>query len=230
MTMAVTTSPGLMARLKDATAELHRHAETRALQKSLLAAAISTADFRSYLIELHAIHEALENALTTWRARRPELANVFDDRQRRAADLAADISALAARAGLKSDTSDGATNARCDLVRFIDEQTTFGFMPLLGCLYVLEGSMNGNKFIARALARAWQTHERDGLRYLDPYGSEQQQMWQRFRAAMDALEASEDDINSAVEAACLTFQSIAMISDEVLRGCERPLQSNEAVS
>jgi len=206
-----------MASLKDATAALHRHAETRAFQKSLLKGTATPACYRAYLIELLAIHSALERELMRWRERMPSLAGVFMDDQRRAADLQDDIVALSALAQLHDPSQQGtATQARSRLVQFIEDCAERSVMPLLGCLYVLEGSMNGNAYIARALTGAWNINDQAGLYYLDPYGPAQRETWQRFRVAMNGLDVTEDDIASATQAACMTFEAIAHISDEVL--------------
>lgn len=216
MVMTTTESPELMASLKEATAELHRYAETRPFQKSLLTGTAMPATFRRYLIELHAIHNALEQVLCDWRARRPELASVFNDDQRRAADLEADIAALSAHIALENATErNEATGARTVLLAFIDAHAHSNVFAILGCFYVLEGSMNGNKFIARALAKAWGIELNIGLSYLDPYGEQQRANWQRFREAMNRLDVTPEDVEAAVHAACLTFETIARISDEV---------------
>src|SRR5690606_5322893 len=48
---------------------------------------------------------------------------------------------------------------------------------LLGIQYVFEGSTNGARFIARSIRMAYGLEDRDGTRYLDPYGDAQRANW-----------------------------------------------------
>ena len=68
-------------------------------------------------------------------------------------------------------------------------------MALLGILYVLEGSTNGSKFIARKVRPAYELPATgEGSAYLDPYGDVQPARWQEFKAAMDALNLPAADV------------------------------------
>lgn len=211
------TAPSLMARLKEATADLHRHAETRTLQRSLVTGVLPPATYRAYLIELHALHAALEAALAPLADEQPALAFLRDGALRHSANIAHDLATLAGGQPEACAAIDGGTAARRELVQFImDAASRRQILALLGSLYVLEGSMNGNRFIARALRKSWRLSGSECLRYLDPYGDGQQPAWQRFREAMDALHVTPEDVNAAVEAACRTFDALARISDDVL--------------
>jgi len=87
-------------------------------------------------------------------------------------------------------------------------------LSLLGQLYVLEGSTNGAKVLARVLSRAWRT-DGAGLSSLDPYGDEQPERWSAFKLEMDALGLDEQAQAGLVEAARETFLAIADISDQI---------------
>lgn len=214
-------SASLMQQLKVSTAELHKFAESRELQRALFKGAASPVTFRRYLIELHAVHVALERGLAMWRAQQPELASVFSDEQMHSRNLELDIVSLARLTDSTAAAEFGArTSAAKKLIELLAEQTGDDPFALLGCLYVLEGSMNGNRFLYRALSKAWQIDRHGGLRYLDPYGDAQQENWQKFRLAMDALDANETNIARAVESACRTFEAIAAISDAISAGEE----------
>jgi heme oxygenase len=87
---------------------------------------------------------------------------------------------------------------------------------LLGALYVLEGSTNGGRFLARRLRTSWGLDD-EGLSYFDPYGDEQPQRWAAFRRDMDRASFEAADEEAIVEMAKATFVAIAEVSDEVSR-------------
>ena len=90
-------------------------------------------------------------------------------------------------------------------------------MALLGILYVLEGSTNGSKFIARKVRPAYELPATgEGAAYLDPYGDVQPARWQEFKAAMDALNLPAADVAPMVVAAQETFDSIRELGAELL--------------
>jgi heme oxygenase len=84
---------------------------------------------------------------------------------------------------------------------------------LLGALYVLEGSTNGGRFLARALRKSWGL-DKDGIAYFDPYGEEQPQKWASFRKKMDSASFDVAQQDAIVEMAKATFLAIAEVSDE----------------
>ena len=87
-------------------------------------------------------------------------------------------------------------------------------VALLGALYVLEGSTNGGRFLARALRKSWDL-DGEGLAYFDPYGEEQPQKWAAFRRGMDEASFEADQEEAIIELAKTTFRAIAEVSDEV---------------
>ncbi len=66
-------------------------------------------------------------------------------------------------------------------------------LRLLGMHYVLEGSNNGSRFIARHVGRAYQLSTGPGLRYLDPYGDRQRAYWMDFKNAMGKFQFTGAD-------------------------------------
>ena len=96
----------------------------------------------------------------------------------------------------------------------VEEITTTAPVALLGALYVLEGSTNGGRFLARALRKSWDLDGK-GLAYFDPYGDEQPQKWAAFKEQMDEASFESDQEDAIVEMAKATFIAIADVSDEV---------------
>ena len=82
-------------------------------------------------------------------------------------------------------------------------------------LYVLEGSTNGSKFIARAIRREYGLGEGPGASYLDPHGELQQERWQAFKRDMDDVGFTETEASAIIDAACRMFRALTDVSDEL---------------
>jgi len=189
--------------LKTHTAELHRRAETRPFQKSLVSGNLDRNSLCLYLAQLGCVHEALEEVIAC-----PELAAFHPLTSSHSQRIEADLRAL----GGVSEVLEPA-QTRAD--RLLAEARSDPWFAL-GALYVLEGSMNGNRFIARALAPALQLAPgAEGLSYWDPYGPAQRQRWADFRAALDKLKLSEAQRARVLAGAEFMFEAVMDISDAV---------------
>ncbi|NCY23254.1 biliverdin-producing heme oxygenase, partial [bacterium] len=89
---------------------------------------------------------------------------------------------------------------------------------LMGIFYVFEGSKNGARFIAKALAKAWGLSDTASFRYLDPHGEEQRGLWVKFRADMDAIAWTPTEQDQMVQAAQATFDAISSLDDAIHAG------------
>lgn len=196
-----------MELLKEATAEQHRDAESRQLQKAMVQGRISDALFGSWLGQMFLVHRALDEAVRQAAASHPVLGDIVRDEGLHVANLRDD---LAAR-GVEADTV-SALRATSGLVEAIGAAARDEPLALLGYNYVLEGSMNGNTYIARALARSLPGASR---RYLDPYGDAQRPMWQAYRERMNSAGFNAASAAAMLAAAREMFSGIAAMSDEV---------------
>jgi heme oxygenase len=199
----------IMQRLKVETADLHTYAERRPLQGEMLKGSIARSRYGAYLGQLMLVHRTLEATLTE-HASRADLDCVFKPHQRRHDDLRTDLAFLEVDADAIEPLP-----ATSRLIEQIQTVATDHPVALLGMLYVLEGSTNGSKFIAKGMMRTHNMQPGPGLRYLDPYGDAQMKHWQAFKADMDAMELNEQQADAIVDAAKHMFQAIADISDEV---------------
>jgi heme oxygenase len=202
----------VMQRLKTETRDLHTHAETRALQRAIAAGEVARTTFSAYLGQLYHVHRSLESALENSRGTIPIVAALATGDRMRVPDLERDLAFF----GVNRDELAAGESAR----RFseqIEQTRKTDPVALLGALYVLEGSTNGGRFLARALRKSWDL-DGEGLSYFDPYGDEQPQKWAAFKQQMDdaSLEAGQED--AIVEMAKVTFHAIADVSDEVSAG------------
>ena len=83
-------------------------------------------------------------------------------------------------------------------------------LALLGFHYVLEGSTNGNHFLAKGLRKALGLEDR-GVSYLDPYGKDQRRKWSQFKVDMDAAGFDESEVEIIKASACRAFELIGGI-------------------
>lgn len=200
---------GVMGLLKASTEEQHRDAERRALQRDLVRGSLPVTDYALWLGQMLLLHEALWRGIRDGRGQVPALADVVKDEGLHAANLRRDLAAL----GRDPDAVEplpGTSRALAEIERTALSEP----LALLGFNYVLEGSMNGNRFIARAL--------RDGpagtaVSYLDPYGDAQRARWEAYRARMNEVELDDGEASRLVEAARAMFSFIAEMSDDVTR-------------
>jgi heme oxygenase len=202
-----------MARLKDETAQQHRHAESRPLQRSLGKGDISRELYRDYLGQLYHLHAALEEAVQRCSDCHRGFGIVIKQQHARQPQLCDDLTEL----GTQPQTI-MLLEATSAAVARIEEIAQCQPVALLGSVYVLEGSNNGSKFLARALAgRLGLAPGRPGLSYFDPYGDQQRDVWMQFKTDMDAVGFDATEQDAIIGAAHAMFDDIAAISDDVHR-------------
>lgn len=197
----------IMARLRDETADLHRQAETREFQQRMFRGALTRPEYLAWLGQMWLVHRALESALAERLGADPRFVAVHPEQfkaERLAADRAelggADPEPLPAAAGLVARI---ATAASAEPLR------------LLGYHYVLEGSTNGNRILARRLLPALGLDPAAAGRYLDPYGEQQREIWARFRSQMQEIELTPAESDLLVDAAREIFAAISDLSNEL---------------
>ncbi len=204
------TPASIMDRLRIETRELHTYAETRPLQKALIKGSLPRETYVEYLGQMLLVHAALEGEIRKHTSSHRAFAAVWREYQEREGNLRADLESL----GVDPVTIEPlpATRATVEMIERASHETP---MTLLGMLYVLEGSTNGSRFIARAIARAYNLEPGPGLSYLDPYGEKQTALWQQFKDDMNSVGFENDEMDALVESAKHMFQAIADISDDL---------------
>lgn len=207
---AITPGSGIMVRLRTATAEQHAKAESHPFQRGLASGALPIASYIRELEQRLIVHRAIEPALRQLLEQRPELRRVVTADQFQEAYLLEDLAALG------GSTSPELTSGTRWLLERIAERVAANPESVLGYHYVLEGSNNGSRFIARAIRRAYGLGVGAGTRYLDPYGEAQPGKWAGFKAGMDEAEFAEPSRESMIEAAREMFDGIARTSDDLL--------------
>jgi len=205
------TVDSIMGHLRESTRGLHKDAESRPLQRAMARGTLSRGDYVMYLGQLRHVHAAIETALDAVIGTCPGLARVFTDERRRVPDLDRDLEVF--------DVIPEKVPVLPSTKEFMDRVhrlATSEPVALLGPLYVLEGSTNGGRFLARVLEKSLQIDAGAGISYMDPYGERQPEMWASFKARADAVELTPDQVRNVTDAAGETFRAIAAISDSIL--------------
>ncbi|MEZ4413914.1 MAG: biliverdin-producing heme oxygenase [Gemmatimonadales bacterium] len=200
-----------MLTLRESTASHHRRAEQHEFQREFVRGTLPRELYLRWLGQLLHIHTALETHLDGLVKQHPELKTVFDDTRRKVGPLRKDLAFNGAAA------DQPALPAARAMLAWMDTLAKTEPLALLGVLYVLEGSTNGSKFIARKVRPAYGLPASgDGTAYLDPYGDAQPARWQEFKSAMDALHLPATDVEPIVTAAQHTFDAIRELGAELL--------------
>jgi len=197
--------------LRNETAEHHRRAEQHEFQRQMARGTLPQALYVRWLGQMLLVHSALEAHLERLVTRDPGLRALFDDSRRKAPALRTDLLHFQAAEDVAPLP---ATRRLADLFDRLSRERP---RALLGAYYVLEGSTNGSKFIARRVRPAYGLPATGpGSAYLDPYGDLQPARWQEFKAAMDALQLPSDDVASMTVAAQQTFDAIRELGADLL--------------
>lgn len=201
----------LTEHLKESTWELHKHAEGHAIQRGLIQGRLSREMYASLLGQLLCVHRALESALRDLRAARPELGRIVQDGRFQQQRLEDDLRTLGVDVGAVTPLP-----AAKRLMTTVEMARAERPLALLGMHYVLEGSTNGGRFIAKAIRQAYSLEGEAGTRYYDPYGEQQRALWAVYKEEFDALPVSESDRDAMVAAARDMFRAISEIGDDLL--------------
>lgn len=209
-TSAQAPSASVMILLRDSTTHLHAQAEGHPFQRSLVSGAVTRDAYARYLQQMLLVHRALESALRTASQTVPAIKRVVTAEQYQEPYLLEDLRYYSAPTEGVSPTP----GARAVIER-ISRAAATAPESLLGFHYVLEGSNNGNRFIAKAIRGAFRLSGTEGVKYLDPYGDRQREVWSAFKAAMDAETFGQNHVQAMVDAAKDMFEGITAISNDL---------------
>lgn len=194
---------GLADRLKAETADQHVAAENHVFQRALVRGEVSRtalAAHQSAMLDLvRLIHARLLAQGPDWR----DFAQAMGDHAGR---LARDLEELGGESQERPSRAVLEFAGALGGARWTPEAT-------LAAFYVIEGSMNGNRFIRRALVEN-RPELAQCLRYFDPYGPDQRARWKEFRSAIDRIGATLSDPGAAVRAARETFTLAGTLASE----------------
>lgn len=194
--------------LKARTADLHKQAESHAIQRAMVQGRMTREGFVAVQQQMLRIHDALERALTALRGSEARFGAVVRDCHFRADLLRRDLAALGAAGGSGPDLPPVR-----EFAQRVAEWAAARSVALLGCLYVLEGSTNGSKYIARAMSRAPGFEGGRGLSALDPHGEAQAARWAEFKSLLNSVALTDAEREDVVRGAELVFLTISRVMD-----------------
>ncbi len=213
--MNTADSAGTMLTLRESTAEHHRRAEQHPFQQQMVRGTLPRALYVRWLGQMLQLHAALEAHLDRLVARHPQFTSVFNDERRKVSALRADLAFFGAA------VDQAPLPAARAFLHEMDRLAAQQPLALLGVLYVLEGSTNGSKYIARRVRPAYELPATgEGSAYLDPYGDLQPVRWQEWKAAMDAFGLPVSDVQPLTLAAQQTFDAVRQLGAELLATAE----------
>lgn len=202
--------PSVMEVLKTSTQQLHDAAEGHQFQQSLVKGEVTREQYAAYLGQLLMVHRALEGELRRHAASVPAIARVVKPAQYQEAYLLEDLKFYGVDPARVVPLASTAA-----LVEEIMAASGREPLSLLGYHYVMEGSNNGNKFIAKAVGKSLGLNGTGGLKYLDPYGDQQRVLWMQFKDDMNACGFSPSEMMTLARAAQGMFRGIGAISAEM---------------
>ncbi|MFG0325961.1 MAG: biliverdin-producing heme oxygenase [Phycisphaerales bacterium JB037] len=197
-------------RLREDTRDLHTRAEKGPLQAALVKGQLPREQYADMLEQMLLVHRSLEDAIERVRPGVAALDRIVTREQYQVPYLEADL-AFYGRSG-EGIAPVPATSAVIERIERVASERPIG---LLGLHYVLEGSNNGNRFIAKAVRHAYALEGDEGLRYLLPYGERQPEVWAGFKTELAACEFSNAEMDAIVSCAKDMFGAIIGIHDQL---------------
>jgi len=198
----------MTSRVKSETWKLHERAEGHPVQKTLMQGRLPREVFAANLGQLLLVHRALESRLRELRESDPRIVSIVTDEQFQEPYLLEDLAAYGV-----DPAEVEAGRATTELIAKIEAAPP---MSVLGMHYVMEGSNNGNRFIAKAVSRAYGFEPgAPGLRYLDPYGDRQREVWGAFKTAADGAGFTEDESAQMLGGAQAMYAGLIAAFDEL---------------
>ncbi len=188
----------VMDRLKLETRDHHTQTENITLMQRLFAHDYTLSEYQQHLEKMYGYFSVLEPVILQALKQEPSLHGFFLVRSK--------------QVWLKQDLLNfGLTEAQivalpqCPIPSYITDLSS-----ALGVCYVLEGSNLGGQVILKQLSDHFGETVRHKLRFYQGYGAETRPQWQQFCTLLNAhfSEAQQANVNQAVTAAKLTFDSL----------------------
>lgn len=194
--------------LRESTLDLHRIAESHPAQGAILKGGAPFSLFLDQSSQMWLVQTAMDRTLVEHRGA-PPLASLVKDYHLRATVLEADLVACGRDPALISPL-----RATRNFLANLDRGHANPLI-LVGILYVLEGSTNGGRLIAKIVQRAYSRPDDLGMRWLDPHGSSLTERWRLFREGLADLKLDADQHAAVIRAARDTFEWVIGVLDEL---------------
>lgn len=201
----------IMEVLKVGTQDLHDSAENHAYQVALIKGELPVEGYVAHLEQMYLVHKSLEAKLREHRNAHPAFEAVITEDQYQEPYLLEDF----AHFGVDANSIQS-TEGTEQVIQAIENAAESAPIKLLGLHYVLEGSNNGGRYIAKKLAQVYSFADGQGLKYFDPYGEEQRPKWMKFRETMNTIDFTDEERDLLLEGAKEMFHGAKLISDSLV--------------
>lgn len=201
---------GLADTLKERTKEAHARAERHPVQARMVKGEVTREQYAAWLGQMLPVWRAVDAGLSALAARDGRIAAMLRPYHAHAERIAADLEFLGQCGGCHPPHA-----ATSRFVELIARAGASGGPDLVGVWYVLEGSANGGRFIAKALSRGLNIAGPEGLTSFDPHGERQRDYWQAWRAGLDAQMFGEAERDAIIAAASATFDAVYEVMEDM---------------
>lgn len=202
--------PSLADTLKERTREAHARAEKHPVQARMVKGEVTRAEYAAWLGQMLPVWRAVDAGLSALAARDARIAAMVRPYHAHAERIAADLKFLGQCGGCHPPHT-----ATARFVELVNRAAASGGPALVGVWYVLEGSANGGRFIAKALSRGLGIAGPEGLTSFDPHGERQRDYWQAWRAGLDGQRFDGAEREAIVAAAAATFHAVWEVMEEL---------------
>jgi len=209
--MPLKSNTPVMDRLREATWDLHMATESHPFQCALGGGTLPRKLYVQYLSQLFLVHRALEKNLLSWQEKRNGWTSVLHEYHYQESCLRGDLVFLG-----QQPESVSASPSTQQVIDRINRAGVHTPIALLGFFYVLEGSSNGARFLAKTVVKAYNLPGKSGTGYLDRHGDKQRERWLQFKQDMNGLDFPEADIELMVESAKLMFAAFGQICTDLM--------------
>jgi heme oxygenase len=197
--------------LRERTKEAHSRAERHLVQGLMISGRASRAEYAAWLVQMLRVWRAVDAGLATVAARDRRVAAMVKPYHAHAHRIEADLKFLGEGTGI------AVVPAAERLQELVRADVAAGGIGVVGVWYVLEGSANGGRFIAKAMSRGLRIVGPEGLMSLDPHGERQRELWQAWRADLDAQHFNAAEREAILRGAIATFDGVYEIMEEMGR-------------
>jgi heme oxygenase len=195
-----------MEQLRTKTHELHAQIEALPFVEALSNRRLPLESYVGQLRAMAILHGVLEHALT--HLTHAAVASVWEARMAKLPLIESDLAYLQPHAGgeIRAASEEALKLAQRARLRSVEDP-----ISLLGYLYVLEGSTQGNKLHLPDVTAAFHLEGSSGVRYLQNYGDATGDHWRQFARRMDLAVTEAAEQQRVVEAACEAFEGLARV-------------------
>ncbi|MGF1573524.1 MAG: biliverdin-producing heme oxygenase [Sumerlaeia bacterium] len=200
-----------MHQIKEGTWDMHKQAEGQALEQHLINGTLPKDKYVENIGQRYLVHARMDSLLRKAREVEPRLAEIVEDSQFHTDSAKIDLQFF----GIVPEEVEPLP-ATVNFLAIAQQAYEEKPLYLLGIHYVLEGSTNGARFIAKSLRKAYALEGMNGTHLLDPYGEQQRSNWMRFVTTANAQEFTAEEMERIIHYARLTFTGVTAIGQAIM--------------